>query len=381
MNIYTEAKTFDNGNTRTININNCTFNGDKQEKAAANVNDNVLEQGQTYVINFTGKNTFNNVKSDSVTGNQFFGFGNDSSRNKGRTVVTIDGKKVWENGAEVKDTSIPKAEPEATLPSDEKTIKVEKGADGKPNIKWADPTDGSTFAPTTDTELTLTPKVDLKGNVEEGGTTSGTIDETTKKTTEEQISADLNKGFEGTNKDGKKETISSNTHEVSSYAYLDITLEASYKTTTASESGTQETEHKADVTELPSDITINVALDNNTYNDVRDADMVKVLRIHENQKDLLDATLSGNILTFKTKLFSTYVIVAFTAKDNPTPDPETPSDPKGDDEDSGDNSSSSSSSKRTEANTPCEEWNHSKNWTWSEKLGKCVYRVTNTSTD
>lgn len=35
--------------------------------------------------------------------------------------------------------------------------------------------------------------------------------------------------------------------------------------------------------------------------------------------------------------------------------------------------------KKTEANTPCEEWNHSKNWTWSEKEGRCVYRVGKTS--
>lgn len=51
--------------------------------------------------------------------------------------------------------------------------------------------------------------------------------------------------------------------------------------------------------------------------------------------------------------------------------------------DSGDSSdnSSSSSSTRSEANTTCEEWNNSKDWTWSEKLGKCVYIVSNSKAD
>lgn len=119
------------------------------------------------------------------------------------------------------------------------------------------------------------------------------------------------------------------------------------------------------VTSTKNEIEVTINLNDETYNAVAGKD-VKVIRYHDDSADILDTTFdeTNKTIKFKSNLFSIYAIVA--------------SDKKSSD---GTNNSSSNTSvtTRTEANTPCEEWNHSKNWTWSESQGKCVYRVSNTS--
>lgn len=151
------------------------------------------------------------------------------------------------------------------------------------------------------------------------------------------------------------EPISNETHEVSSYTFLDIDLVA-----------TDNNDKSANITELNEDITVTLALDETTLNEIKDADVVKVLRIHmndegEEETELLDAELSDGILTFNTNKFSTYVIVTFDKKTNEKSDNE-----------SKDNSNTSSDITPTKT---CQ-----KDWTWSNESQKCVYKVVNTKT-
>ena len=83
----------------------------------------------------------------------------------------------------------------------------------------------------------------------------------------------------------------------------------------------------------------------------------KVLRVHDNKVDILDASFnsSNKTITFKTDKFSTYAIVYKDTYNN----------------NSGDSNQGS--------NLTCEEYMNSKNWTWSESKKACVYRVSNTS--
>lgn len=87
---------------------------------------------------------------------------------------------------------------------------------------------------------------------------------------------------------------------------------------------------------------------------------------------LIDAYVMGNGTTKKDSDHVTRTYTISLAKSNNNSNSNNSSS----------NSSSSSNTQsvtRTEANTPCEEWHNSKNWTWSEKTKTCVYRVTNTS--
>lgn len=126
--------------------------------------------------------------------------------------------------------------------------------------------------------------------------------------------------------------------------------------------------NKAKVTEFNNEIGVTIYLDDSTLAKVKGKE-IYVGRIHGDEQLVLSyATLTGNALTFYTSKFSTFAIVTF---DLDYEDITEPSD--------NNNSSTTSVSTKTEANTPCEEWNHSKDWTWSESQGKCVYRVSNTS--
>lgn len=154
-------------------------------------------------------------------------------------------------------------------------------------------------------------------------------------------------------------SISNETHEVTSYTFLDINLIA-----------TDNNSKTANITQLNEDITVSLALDETTLSEVKDADVIKVLRIHTNdnneeETELLDAMLSDGVLTFKTNKFSTYVIVAFDKKKEEIKDNTSKKD-------------NNTSSNVTPVKT-CEEA-IGKDWTWSEKSKTCVYRVTNTKT-
>ncbi len=83
----------------------------------------------------------------------------------------------------------------------------------------------------------------------------------------------------------------------------------------------------------------------------------KVLRVHDNNVDLLDASFNSTnkTITFKTDKFSTYAVVYIdTYKVEP-------------------------SEEVVNKVVTCEEYMNSKNWTWSESKKACVYKVSNTS--
>ena len=118
VNVYTDygAGKYD----ITVNFKDCTVHSTNPEsKSFLNINDGNMG-GNKYILNFTGINTVNGIKADGiqategshreygkarkdVTCSKLFEFNTkyDSDTNKansGRTVVSIDGKTVWENG-------------------------------------------------------------------------------------------------------------------------------------------------------------------------------------------------------------------------------------------------------------------------------------------
>lgn len=130
---------------------------------------------------------------------------------------------------------------------------------------------------------------------------------------------------------------------------------------------------KAKVTELDNYAEITIYLDNETLAKVQNK-VIYIARYHDNDVKMLTyASLNGNALSFESNKFSKYSLVYFNVEENNnnTDKPSTPSDNT--------NSNTSSTTTRTEANTPCEEWYNSKNWTWSESANQCVYKVKNTS--
>lgn len=134
--------------------------------------------------------------------------------------------------------------------------------------------------------------------------------------------------------------------------YLDLTLTA-----------TDSFNNNGEITELSSEATVTFLLDEDTNNLLKGKD-VTVIREHDGDVEEIEATYDedNKVLAIKSDKFSTFAIVT----SDKAQESETSNDPY-------------ANVKWTEANTPCEEWNHSKNWTWSESQQKCIYRVTNTS--
>ena len=120
-------------------------------------------------------------------------------------------------------------------------------------------------------------------------------------------------------------------------------------------------ESSTNITNLDSDITVTLYLDETTLSKLSGKD-IKVVRIHtengEEKVDALPATLTNNALTFKTNKFSTYVI-AYSEKASPT-------------------KSYSSKDKNQDGVISCEEEMDSANWIWSTTKNACVYKVSNT---
>ena len=127
-------------------------------------------------------------------------------------------------------------------------------------------------------------------------------------------------------------------------------------------------------------LTVTVALSDADVNNLN-GKTIKVIRYHTNddgtiETTYLDATLEGNILTFKTDRFSTYVVVGYRQASGATPTP-----------------SPTPTAKPTVSNTSkagpkdlnadgvitCDEEMGSANWIWSESKKACVYKVSNTS--
>ena len=96
---------------------------------------------------------------------------------------------------------------------------------------------------------------------------------------------------------------------------------------------------------------------------------IKVVRFHGEEAEVIDSVLNGNVLTFNSGKFSTYVIAAYGSVE-PTPSPAPTPTPS--------TSSETSSNDSSTKVVTCEEAMGSKNWTWSESKKACVYKVTNT---
>lgn len=89
LNLYKEVQV-----EYKVTIKNCEFNSSIVNKSALELKKNA---NKTYIIYFEGKNTCTNIRESTLTGSMLY------NSNEGETdsVVYVDGKKVWENGAKV----------------------------------------------------------------------------------------------------------------------------------------------------------------------------------------------------------------------------------------------------------------------------------------
>ena len=117
------------------------------------------------------------------------------------------------------------------------------------------------------------------------------------------------------------------------------------------------------ITSLNSPITINMYLPDDIVDSIKNK-TIKVARFHGGVLSMLDASLNGNILTFKTDKFSTYAIVAYGAVTQTSNVADKKAGPK---------------DLNSDGIITCDEEMGSKNWIWSESKGACVYKVSNTS--
>lgn len=118
------------------------------------------------------------------------------------------------------------------------------------------------------------------------------------------------------------------------------------------------------ITSLNSPITINMYLPDDIVDSIKNK-TIKVARFHGGVLSMLDASLNGNILTFKTDKFSTYAIVTYGAVTPTSNVADKKAGPK---------------DLNSDGIITCDEEMGSKNWIWSESKGACVYKVSNTST-
>lgn len=118
------------------------------------------------------------------------------------------------------------------------------------------------------------------------------------------------------------------------------------------------------ITSLNSPITINIYLPDDIVDSIKNK-TIKVARFHGGVLSMLDASLNGDILTFKTDKFSTYAIVAYGAVTPTSNVADKKAGPK---------------DLNSDGIITCDEEMGSKNWIWSESKGACVYKVSNTST-
>ena len=118
------------------------------------------------------------------------------------------------------------------------------------------------------------------------------------------------------------------------------------------------------ITSLNNPITINMYLPDDIVDSIKNK-TIKVARFHGGVLSMLDASLNGNILTFKTDKFSTYAIIAYGAVTPTSNVADKKAGPK---------------DLNSDGIITCDEEMGSKNWIWSESKGACVYKVSNTST-
>ena len=103
INVYRQG---DPGYDVTVDFENCTVKNIAHKKQAMKINDSTMGQHK-YTINISGDNKVEGIEPNKFTCSRLFGFDPDdndqdnSSENSGRTVVNIEGTKVWQNGKRV----------------------------------------------------------------------------------------------------------------------------------------------------------------------------------------------------------------------------------------------------------------------------------------
>lgn len=159
--------------------------------------------------------------------------------------------------------------------------------------------------------------------------------------------------------------IENNKEDVSYKIPLDLKL------TAIKNDGTE-----TNITKLDKEITITLALSDENVKALKDAKVIKVARFHGDEVTLLDAKLEGNILTFKTDRFSTYVVVGYRQAGGatPTPSPTPTAKPT-----ASNTSKAGPKDLNADGVITCDEEMGSANWIWSESKKACVYKVSNTS--
>ncbi|MGN1334263.1 MAG: hypothetical protein ACI4U1_04025 [Anaerovoracaceae bacterium] len=105
INVYRESGAFD----VTVNYKDCSVISSKDGKAVMNINDSLMGESK-FFINISGRNTVTGVTPDDqnkeyskkqkdITCSRLFEFNTKyGPGNSGRTIVSIDGNTVWENG-------------------------------------------------------------------------------------------------------------------------------------------------------------------------------------------------------------------------------------------------------------------------------------------
>ena len=98
INVYTDYGA--GKNNITVNFNGCTVNNSGWSflsKPVLKINDKNMGDYK-YVINISGDNVVNGVKTDKITCSRLFGYGGDAVNNTGRTIVNFGNTTVWQNG-------------------------------------------------------------------------------------------------------------------------------------------------------------------------------------------------------------------------------------------------------------------------------------------
>lgn len=88
--VYNEGRT----EPTTVNLKNCTVNSTATNKTAVSIDDSLSKA--SFTINIEGIDKINAAR-DKDTCSQVFGFGG-SGHNTGKTIVTINGETVWQDG-------------------------------------------------------------------------------------------------------------------------------------------------------------------------------------------------------------------------------------------------------------------------------------------
>ena len=99
INVYTDYSA--GKNDIIVNFNGCTVENSKpSRKQVLSINDSNMGN-YNYVINISGDNVVNGVNADGITCSRLFGYGSESAKNTGRTIVKFGNTTVWQHGVMV----------------------------------------------------------------------------------------------------------------------------------------------------------------------------------------------------------------------------------------------------------------------------------------